>query len=203
MKPPTQNNLEDLLLARYKMDPEKFRSLLPEVAQFLDASPRQPHRVTSPFGLTVREREHHQTGLHGVLKYLEEDAISRGEAAKGLEHCATLIRDDTLPAGVGHSTLIALLKSVLGKSPGSFKSVQTVAVGDDETRQIVFHISLVKGAKLNLDRDMRLVSITVTPSKVRQRRKMLRFVGAGKDVASDVAARHDDYLAEQSPHAAP
>jgi hypothetical protein len=114
-----------------------------------------------------------------------------------------LVQDDSLPEDVDYETLVSLLRAAIGKSPGSFKSVKIVPIKDGEGRELINHVSLVRGVVLDLDRDMRLVSITVTPRKVRERRKLLRFVGIGKDIASDVALRHDDYLAEIEPHAAP
>lgn len=43
---------------------------------------------------------------------------------------------------------------------------------------------------------------SVSPHKVkqRQRRKMFAFVGIGQDEKTDVALRHDEYLAEIDPH---
>ena len=57
-----------------------------------------------------------------------------------------------------------------------------------------------RGVILNLDGDMRLVSATVIPHKIRERDRLMSIVGIGHDSKTDVAARHDDYLAEISPH---
>lgn len=199
--PKPQKELLELLFSKYQADPEGFRSYMPEAAQLLDAMypPRRPSR--SPFGLTERERAHHLAALREVLEGLEESSISPKEAVKGLQHCATLIQDDNLPEDVGYETLVFLMKAAIGKSPGTFKSAKTVLVMGDEGREVINRVSLVRGVTLDLDRNMRLVSITVAPTKVRERRKLLKLIGLGQDIASDVALRHDDYLAEQEPHA--
>ena len=67
-----------------------------------------------------------------------------------MEHCATLIsEDDSLPEEVGHETLVSLLKAGIGKSPGTFKSVRTVAVGDGGGRVVMSSVSLVRGVMIN------------------------------------------------------
>ena len=129
------------------------------------------------------------------------DKLTPEHATEGLEHCAALIRDDSLPDDIGYDTLVRMFKGAFGKSPGSYK-VNTVIPADGESNgEPTYNISLVRGVVLNLDLGMRLVSVTVTPRKVRERRKLMGIVGIGRDPASDVSAKHDEYLAEQSPHA--
>lgn len=196
----TKDELIEMLYLKYRSEPEKFRSYLPEVAQTLDRldPPRPPGR--SPFGLTERERRHHQQALVQILK--AEGMPSAEEAFKGIEHCATLIQDDSLPEECDHKTLVKLFKAAVGKAPSSFRAQETIEVAADRSSaDAVAKVSLVKGISLDLDWEMRLVSITVAPGKVRQRRKLLSFVGIGQDTQSDVALHHDKYLAEQDPHA--
>ena len=203
MTDPSDKQLRDLLISRYRADPRRFRAYLPEISELVEAMDRPRRAPRSPFGLTERERGHHQAALWKVVSGLKCGKASPEEAVRGLEHCGTLIQDDTLPEHVGYDTLVALLKAAIGKSPGTFRLVQTIPIGDRQAEAPVYHVSLVKGVVLDLGRDMRLCSITVTPSKVRKRRKLLEFVGVGRDTASDVARRHNDYLAEQVPHASP
>ena len=198
--PNPKDELLEMLDSKYRSEPEKFRSYLPEVAQALDSlnPPRRPGR--SPFGLTERERRHHQQALARIME--AEGTPSAEQAFKGLEHCATLIQDDGLPEEYNYGTLVKLFRAAVGKSPSSFRAQETIAVAADcSPADAVAKVSLIKGVSLDLDRGMRLVSITVLPSKVRQRRKLLAFVGIGQDAKSDVALRHDEYLAEQDPHA--
>lgn len=206
MKSGTKKSLFlDLLLAKYRADPKGFRGYLPEVAQALDSMFPLPRRARSPFGLTDHERTHREQSLCKVLGQLEQGSITHEDAVRGLEHCAVLIEDDTLPPRADHETLIALLRAVLGKSPRSVKTVTTIPVreGLDGSEETPKHISVVRGVVLNLTGDMRLVSISISPRKMQQRRKVLCFVGIATDSKRDVAQRHDDYLTEMDPHAAP
>jgi hypothetical protein len=199
-KPP----FADLLVSKYRADPEAFRAYLPEVAQALDLmlSPRRSAR--SPFGLTERDRTHRLNGLQETLERLAQGGIARTAAMRGLEHCATLVQDDSLPEHVDHTTLIRLLTAAIGKSPASVNANATIAVQDEaQQAQVVNRVSLVRGVVLDLTWDMRLVSITVTPRKMVERRHALRLIGIGKESGIDVAERHDEYLARKEPHAAP
>ena len=182
-----------------RSEPEKFRSYLPEVAQTLE-SLNPPRPPPPPFGrLTERERRHHQRALARIME--AEGTPSAEQALKGLEHCATLIQDDSLPEEYNYEPLVKLFRAAVGKPHSSFRAQETIAVAADRSpADAVAKVSLVKGVSLDFDREMRLVSITVLPRKIRQRRKLLSFVGIGRDAKSDVALRHDEYLAEQDPH---
>ena len=121
-----EKQLRDLLRSKYLADPEGFRSYLPEVAEVLQArySPRPSLR--SPFGLTERERAHHEKEMRHIFERLDDGGDSSEDAIRGLDHCAMLIQDDGLPLEVGYDRLVALLKAAIGKSPGTFKSNQTI-----------------------------------------------------------------------------
>lgn len=196
------NALNELLSSKYADDPQKFRSYMPEVAQMLDTF-GAPHRqlARSSFGLTEREVKFHQSALIKALAAVTSGVATPVESVKGLEHSAFLIRDDKMPAEADYEALCALFKAAFGKRPASFKKSEVMKVADGRTADDVVHkFSLVKGVSLEFDREMRLISVSVSPRKVRQRRKLLSFVGAGQDAESDVARRHDDYLARINPH---
>ncbi|MFH1560349.1 MAG: hypothetical protein ABID84_02925 [Chloroflexota bacterium] len=199
-KPP----LIELLLHKYRADPQGFCKYLPEVAQELDAMFPHSHPSRSPFGLTEHEHAHRQQALSQVLSRLDDATLTSEEAVRGLEHCATLIEDDSLPREATHEILSRMVRAVIGKSPGSVKKSTTVPIGESQKRkeEALKHVSLVRGVLLDLTRDMRLVSVSINPHKIRERRKVLRLVGIASDSGHDVAQRHDDYLAETGPHAA-
>ena len=48
----------------------------------------------------------------------------------------------------------------------------------------------------DLDLEMKLVSVTVTPRLIREGNKMMGIVGIASDARDDVSVKHDDYLAE-------
>lgn len=201
---PDANALANLLYSKYAANPQKFCSDMPDVAQMLDAmNPPRRRLHKSTFGLTAREVKRHQDALTETLAKAASGDATAAEAIKGLERCAFLIKDDSLPSEANYETLSGLLKAAVGKRPASFKKSAKIAVADDQpSREVISEISLVKGVLLGLDREMRLISISVSPHKVRQRRKMLAFVGIGQDTKTDVAMRHDEYLSEIEPHGA-
>ena len=197
-----EKSLIDLLQARRREDPKGFNKYLPGVADLLPELPPERSKSKSPFGLTVRELSYHRTGLAEALGKLREGAVTIGEAAKALQHCADLIKDDKLPDEAGYEPLKALVRTAIGKSPGSYKAMTTVPLGEDADVTVLESVSVIRGVYLNLDKEKRLVSISVHPGKVKERRRLMRVVGIGEDPEPDVSVRHDDYLARQDPHAA-
>ena len=191
--------LIELLQAKYREDPEGFREFLPGVVDLLPEQPPEGGRRRSVFGLTEQEIAFHHAELAEVLGKLEKGSVTPEEAARGLQHCAALIMDDNLPEDADYEKLKSLIRVALGRSPGSYKSKATVQVieGNDEVHD---QISAIRGVYLDLDRRRRLVSISINPRKVRERRELMKFVGASRDPRPDVSSRHDDYLASGDPH---
>ena len=174
MKKLSKNPLIEILLSKYRADPEGFRSYLPEVSQMLDELKPFGHPISrSPFGLTERERIHHQQRLQELL---DKGSLNKDQAVKALEHWATLVKDDNLPQSAKREDLLALLKEVLGKAPGSFKSVSKVPIKGHLVKEANINVSVSRGVVLELDRNMQLVSVLVNPRCIRERRKLMAFV---------------------------
>ena len=200
----------DLLQVKRREDPEGFREYLPDVDQILPELPPGPGRARAGFGLTERELAYHREGLSGVLSKLNDAALTSEGALVGLQHCAVLIRDDSLPyTGEGegddlpyrmdYEVLKALVRAAIGKSPGSYKAKTSVPVGNGGSA-VLERVPLIMGVHLELGRDGQLVSIAVNPGRFKDRRKLMKVVGIGSDPEPDVAARHDLYLAMHDPH---
>ena len=193
-----ENRLINLLQAKRREDPEGFSKYLPGVTELLPEPLPERSKARSPFGLTERERDFHQDGLSKALGRLGGGAMTAEEAVGGLRYCAALIRDDNLPDEAGYDALTRLVKTATGKSPGSYKSHTTVPLANGGP--VLERVPAIRGVYLELDRDQRLVSISVHPRKFKERRRLMAVIGMGKDSQSDVALRHDDYLAMQEPH---
>ena len=192
----------NLLQAKRRKDPDGFREYLPDVAMLLpDPLPMPVKPSRAEFTLTEREREYHKAGVSDALSKLREGTITPEEAAKGLQHCAYVLKDDIFgfPEDYRHESAKALIKAAIGKSPGSFKSKTTVPLALNGKSPVVEQVSVILGVYLDLDRDGQLVSLSIDPKKVRKWREIMKFVGGSRDLP-DVAARHDDYLAMQDPH---
>ncbi len=196
-----EKRLIELLQDKRRKDPEGFQKYLPGAVELLPKTFPKTNRSRSPFGLTEQERSYHEAGLAEALGKQGRGAITAGEAVKGLQHCANLIRDDNLPEEVGYETVKGLVKAAIGKSPGSYKSNATVPL-DEDGGPVLERVSAIRGVYLEFDRERRLVSISIHPRKVRERRRLMEFVGASSDPEPGVASRHDDYLAMQDPHGA-
>ena len=187
----------EILVSRYRADPTLLKRHFPEVSQIV-RQVVEPSRISRPhFSLTDREKAHHVKEL-GTIVEMEEP--SSHNAVKALEHCAVLIQDDFMTPHVDHQSVISLFKSAFGKSPGTIRRNTTISIEGREAVEAIHHSSLVRGVVADLDLGMRLVSITVTPRKMREGSKMMGIVGIGDDLCVDVSALHDDYLAKQAPH---
>ncbi len=197
-----EKHIIDLLQAKRRKDPDGFRKYLPDVARLLPDPPTVRAKPRPPaFALTEQERSYHKAGLLDVLSKLQEGIITPEDAAKGLQHCANVIRDDVFgfPGEDRYESVKALIKAAIGKSPGSYKSKMTVALNGNGKGPVVEQVSVIMGVYLDLNRNRQLVSISIDPKEVRKRREVMKFVGASTD-EPDVALRHDDYLAMQDPH---
>ena len=149
------------------------------------------------FRLSDREKAHHVEALSCVL---ERPALTSRDAVNALESCAILVQDDFMTPHVDHQSIVSLFKVAFRKVPDAIRESTSFPTEGRGTGEPVYHPSLVRGVVAGLDPEMRLVSITVTPHKVREGNEMMGIVGIGQDSRTDVADRHDDYLAEQPPH---
>lgn len=200
---PNNKDIFDLLQARRRKDPKAFRKFLPGAEELLPPLERRP-RTRSPFGLTERERAFHEDGLATELSKLHQGVISRSDTVKALSHAAQLIRDDNLPLEANHEIMKNLTAVAIGKSPSSVKAKTTFPLVEDSESTVLESVPAIRGVHLNLGKGYKLVSISVIPAKVREFQAMTKVVGIGADLdaATDVSARHDDYLAMQDPHGA-
>lgn len=193
------DDLIELLRAKRRADPDGFREYLPDIDELLaDLPVKRSDPVRHR--LTVQERAHHHDGLARALERIRASDLSSGEAAQALQHCANLLRDDPLTVDVNYKVVMGLAKAALGKSPGSYRSKTTVSLAGADGGVAMDRVVAIRGVYLDLDREGRLVSISINPGKFKERRKLMSIVGAGSDPRTDVAARHDDYLAMQDPH---
>lgn len=190
----TTSRLEPIweaLLNKYYADPGGFRDYLPEVARELERlSPSQ--REESRSVLTDMERERY---TKAVIQLVKEKELSAANAIQALEYCATLVRDESLPFEITRDDLLGLIRKAAGIPVSKVERATTIPVCEAKA---VREIALLRGVRLHLTWDDRLVAISIFPAKAKERSKALKFVGITKDSASDVALRHDVYLAEGS-----
>lgn len=176
-----KTSIVDLILTKYRIDPDTLRKCLPEVTHALDKVYPSRQSPLSPFGLTSHERAHRIEALGDIIERLNSGQVNRQGAVKALEHCSVLIEDDNLPTEVDRRTLLRLLGIALDKPLSDITANTTVEISQDDTSAAINHIALVRGAILNLTQDMHLVSISVFPQKVKETPKAMRLIAMSKN----------------------
>lgn len=193
----TEKRIIDLLQAKRKEDPVGFREYLPTVADLLPTLlPKRPAK--SPFGLTEKELAFHKSGLEDAL-----GKVGGGDAQdgiKGLQHYAHIKIHDSFSTDATFDVAERLFKTAFGKSHRSYKRKTTIPVAGEGAAPVQERVTVLRGVYLELDRNRRLVSVSVNPTKVKEMAKLMKIVGIIKDAPRDMAEKHDDYLAMIGPH---
>ena len=189
--------LAEIVVNVYKVDPQRLRKALPEAAEYLNGLlTRQQgmERGASPVVLSERERKFHKDALKGLLK--SSRSLTTDEAIKGLEHGAALLDDNSSrfePMDPSREDLLKLVRRAAGIRPRKKgKSVEQVVREGDASRII----PVVRGVDLHLTWDFKLLKVTLDPKEWELLCRAVSFVGIGRDSATDVAERHDDYLVD-------
>ncbi|MEK7354634.1 MAG: hypothetical protein AABZ77_09040 [Chloroflexota bacterium] len=178
------------LVNKFRVDPQGFRSYLPEVAQELEQV--LPARTKKSYTSELTELERKRS-CESLCELLSRKRLSPVEAIQALEYCATLIQDESLPQVIDRKTLLSLLGQVVGTPISKMKKNNKIAVHDGE---IAKEMAILRGVYLELTWNDRLVAISIFPNKFKERSRALKLVGIAEDSASDVSERHDAYLAK-------
>lgn len=195
----TEKRIIDLLQAKRRQDPKGFRQYLPDVENLLPTP--QPKKPThSPFGLTERELAFHKTGLQKALEKVESGHADAQDAVKGLQHYANIKIHDSFSTDATFDMAERLFKAAFGKSHRSYKRKTTIPVAGEGAGPVQERVTVLRGVYLELDRNRRLVSVSINPTKVKEMAKLMKIVGIVKDSPPDLAENHDDYLAMIDPH---
>lgn len=185
------------LIGKYATSPEALEKTLPEVARILASLRQVPKRNASVdiFQLTPVERQRRQESLRKALDKLSKvKGLSREEAIQALEDAAALIGAFPFePLALSKQDIAKLIKQASGLSVTTKGKLQTSVLREGEQAREAY---LLRGVKLNLTWDKKLLSIEINPKELAVRAKALSIIGIGSDTATDVAARHDDYFVE-------
>ena len=194
----TEKRIIDLLQAKRTEDPDGFRDYLPAVDDLLPI-PLPKRLAKSPFGLTEKELAFHKSGLQGALEKIYSDDADAQDAIKGLQHYANIKIHDAFSTDATYDMAQRLFKAAFGKSHGSYKRKTTIPVAGEGTGPVQERVTVLRGVYLELDRNRRLVSVSINPTKVKEMARIMKFVGIVKG-PPDLAERHDDYFAMIDPH---
>jgi hypothetical protein len=132
--------------------------------------------------------------LQERLDIIGSDGPSRDQAIEALRICAVLAESRVLPPSVGYDLLAELLEAVW-QSPINWEDRSELR-SDIDDQEPAGAVRLARGLDLFLDKNERLVAITLRPSKFMEGLRLMKIVGIGHDTATDVAERHDDYLVD-------
>lgn len=191
-----QESIIKTLLNKYRADPERFRTYLPEVARELETL--LPSRISKSYASSLTELERVRL-IKSLDQLINGRGLTQGEAIKALEYCATLIQDESLPYEINRKIILNLIHQATGTPLSKVKKITKLQIGEGD---IVKEIAILRGVHAHLTWNDRLVALSISPAKLEERSKALIFVGISKDAASDVAQRHDEYLVKAISNAA-
>jgi len=187
---------------------DRFRRYFPDLVDIV----RVEHPATlNGFGLTERERENRIKRFKECLATLPTDPKVpieglqeyREVAKEALQHYGALAGADTRwrPDDVPSRTISRLVSIVIGKPLSDVQRKSEFMVAGATEKPVKREVAVLAGVRLTMTWDYALVSIKVDPAQRRRASRFLGLVGSGNDPRSDVSIRHDDYLAEEAPHA--
>ncbi len=197
LSPQQQRSLIQAIVEAYDRDPSSFRKVLPVVAELLEIAtyPGLKRNAGSTSPLTPNERTKREQSLArspGEMKAQKE--LPKEQAIRALEDIATLVESHPWdPAPVTKKELACLLRASTGLSLNTRGKRQAVTIQPGEVAREVF---LLRGVKLGLTWDRKLVTVEVDPKELANLAKALSIIGIGSDTATDVARNHDEYLGQ-------
>ena len=144
--------------------------------------------------MTERERGFKLRSLGELIeRYRSMGSLPSEEAHRALALAAALREH----AEAYKQTLLEMVERVLGLHLDS-PEPEKLSVVKGKLEHHTFQ--LARGVTLSLAWDGALLAITLDPHQWWLRSQALSIVGIGRDQASDVAERHDDYLADAIQH---
>ncbi|MBI2908667.1 MAG: hypothetical protein HYX92_13575 [Chloroflexi bacterium] len=188
--------LVQALVAKFREEPDTVQSILPEAAEILQrVAPRRGSSEHPLPTLTEREKEERLRSLQAKVALMNRNrkAFSPEAAVEALEDAAALAEASiTGLSAMKREDLIRLVQIATG-FPFSKKGkpAQWIRREGEPARAV----NLLRGVRLYLTWDKKLIRVEVEPRKLAQAEKAMKFVGMGQDTAGDVAERHDEYLA--------
>lgn len=183
------------LIKLFQESPSELWSYYPGIADKIEKHlhhKKSSRGKDSPFYsyLTEREREFRFNSLRSVMeKYQNKSEVSKEDVIKALEDAAALREY----AEEFKNSLLAIVQKML-VIPLNAAQKETIYINKGKSEHHSY--SLIRGLKLSLTWDGKLIKIEMDPAEFEKRRKALSFVGCGSDTQSDVAQRHDTYFGD-------
>ena len=197
LTPQQKRALLEAIIAKYERAPEIVEKALPEVAKILAPSGSVAKKIEygGIFQLTPSEKQRREQSLVQALDKLHKvKALSKEEAIQALEDAAALVEAFPFdPIPISDAQICKLVKIATGLSVTTKGKRQISVLKEGEPSREVF---LLRGVKLNLSWDKKLMSVEIDPKQMAIMKKALSIIGIGRGLPSDMAERHDEYYAE-------
>ena len=177
----------------YQRDKGRFEKYFPDLVDIVRV---EQARTSNTFGLTEREREDR---IKKLKQCLANQPLTREVAIEALQHYGALAESRWRPDDVPPKTISRLVSVVIGKPLSDVRRKCSFDVASQKRPSR--EVAVLAGVRLAMTWDFELVAITVDPARRKGASSFLASVGSGNDPRSDVSTRHDDYLAEEAPHA--
>lgn len=183
------------LIDIFRSAPEELWAYFPGIADEIDKhlTPKKSSREKkSSFYsyLTEREREFRLDSLKAIVdRFRGFGNVSHEEAIKAIEDVAALQEY----ADEFKETVVTIASKTLKLSLNNDEK-QTIYILKGKSEHHSY--KLIRGINLALTWDGKLIKIEIDPDELSKRRKTLDFIGAGSDVETDVADKHDSYLGD-------
>ena len=179
MKEHSRKNHRDhvlqILVNKYRIDPEGFRSYLPEITQQIEMVVSFPIKRSHVSTLTELERERL---CRALLQIPKDKKASKHEAIQALEYCATLIQDESLPDEIDRRVVLGLIQNAVGTPVSKIKKTTKITVDHGEATKT---LAILRGIYLHLTWNDQLVAISISPWKSKGRSEAMKFVGIAKE----------------------
>jgi len=165
------NSIFQILISKYQIDQNAFRSYLPGVADVIEK-----HAASDTEGghRSVVSQVEREKLCNSLLRLLSDKNISKNEAIQALEDCATLIQDGSLPYEIDRRSLLSLIQKVVGMPVSKVTKTTKIQVSGSEARK---EVAILRDVHFDLTWDDRLVRISVFPEKAKERTQALKLVG--------------------------
>ncbi len=193
-----KDSLAQAIVEQYERDPISVEKAFPNVARILQNNTRRltKERYGEHSTLTELEKGKRLRSLYEILEKMKAaKRLTKDEAIQALENIAALVETFSWeePTPATKKQIADLIKVATGLALRTRGKVEKVVLGGGSPAREVF---LLRGVKLELTWDKKLLSIEVDPKELAIREKLLSIIGIGTDTATDVSTRHDEYFVE-------
>lgn len=192
-----RDSIAKAVVEQYERDPISIEKAFPNVAQMLQNTAhcliKQRDRNRST--LTELEKGRRFQSLYKILEEMKVNRdLTKEQAIQALEDAAILVEALPFePLELSDKDISKLVKIATGLSVTTKGKPQINVLKEGEPSREVY---LLRGVKLSLSWDKKLMSVEVDPKQMAIQAKALSIIGIGSKGITDLSTRHDEYFVE-------